>query len=409
MEAGAGQTARPEDEGLFYDAFRASPIAIALEDLEGRPLFANPALCSMLGFSEEEMRSKHCVEFSPTEDARKDWALFEQLRKGLIDQYQIEKRFFRRDGSMIWGRLNLSLLTHRTPPLVVALVEDITEKRRVQETLQEYGRAVEGVEEMIVVVDREYRYRIANNKFLKMRNMTKEQVVGRFAYEVLNEGVFEAVIKEKLDECFQGKVVRYEMKYTYPELGERDIFVSYFPIEGPAGIDRVACIVHDITDRKRMEEALRGMNRKLIEAHEGERTRIARELHDDIGQRLALLILNWDRLGTDDQISPAEFREAVTKARRDASNLAHDIQALSHKLHSSKLEYFGLAKAAASYCSELADQHKVQDRASLRGSPGRPVKGNCPLYVPCSAGSSAECDQTQPITPRRCIVQSHRE
>src|SRR6516164_8132208 len=104
------------DPQLFYDALNACPIGIALEDLEGRPLFANPALCSMLGFSEEEMRSKHCVEFSPTEDARKDWALFEQLRNGSIDHYQIEKRFFRRDGSMIWGRLNISLLTHRTPP-----------------------------------------------------------------------------------------------------------------------------------------------------------------------------------------------------------------------------------------------------------------------------------------------------
>src|SRR5215469_11207958 len=49
---------------------------------------------------------------------------------------------------------------------------------------------------------------------------------------ILNGGVFEAVVKPKLDECFQGKVVRYEMKYTYPELGERDLSVSYFPIEG---------------------------------------------------------------------------------------------------------------------------------------------------------------------------------
>src|SRR5215472_1925957 len=104
MEARAGQTARPEDEGLFYDAFRASPIAIAVEDLEGRPLFANPALCSMLGFSEEEMRSKHCVEFSPAEEAEKDWSLFQQLQAGAIDHYQIEKRYFRRDGSLVWGR-----------------------------------------------------------------------------------------------------------------------------------------------------------------------------------------------------------------------------------------------------------------------------------------------------------------
>jgi PAS domain S-box-containing protein len=226
--------------------------------------------------------------------------------------------------------------------------------------LKEYERAVEGVEEMIAVVDRKYQYVIANDKFLKMRNMTKGQVVEHFAHEVLNEGVFDTVVKEKLDECFQGKVVRYEMKYTYPAFGERDILVSYFPIEGPAGVDRAACIVQDITERKLMEQALRSMNQKLIEAHEEERTRIARELHDDIGQRLALLMWKLGRLGSDVQNLPPESRKAVVEAREDVSQLVRDIQAMSHRLHSSKLEYFGLVRAAVIYCSELSDQHKVE-------------------------------------------------
>src|SRR5215471_5892865 len=105
------------DYQLFYDAFNASPIGIAVEDIEGRPLYVNPALCSMLGYSEEEMRSKRCVEFSPPEDAEKDWALFQQLRAGSIDRYSLEKRFFRMDGSLIWGRLTISLLNHRVPPV----------------------------------------------------------------------------------------------------------------------------------------------------------------------------------------------------------------------------------------------------------------------------------------------------
>ncbi len=125
-------TTRGSDPALFLNVFRASPIGIALEDLEGRPLFANPALCSMLGFSEEEMRAKHCVEFSPPEDAQKDWALFEQLRAGSIDHYQLEKRFFRRDGSLIRGRLSISLVGSGTSRLVVAMVEDLSKKRADQ-------------------------------------------------------------------------------------------------------------------------------------------------------------------------------------------------------------------------------------------------------------------------------------
>jgi len=63
----------------------------------------------------------------------------------------------------------------------------------------------------------------------------------------------------------QGKVVRYEMRYEFPELGERDLFVSYFPIEGPAGLDRLAIILQDVTDRKRAEEELRLARERLAE------------------------------------------------------------------------------------------------------------------------------------------------
>jgi PAS domain S-box-containing protein len=65
------------------------------------------------------------------------------------------------------------------------------------------------------------------------------------------------VIKHKLDECFQGKVVSYEISYRYPEIGERDVSATYFPLEGPRGISHAVCVVCDITERKRAEKALR--------------------------------------------------------------------------------------------------------------------------------------------------------
>ena len=102
------------------------------------------------------------------------------------------------------------------------------------------------------MVDREYRFLLANRQYLKMRNMAREQVVGCLIPDVLGKEAFETVIKPKLDECFQGKVVRYEMKFSYPTVGERYLLLSYYPIEAVNGtIDRAACILHDITDRKR--------------------------------------------------------------------------------------------------------------------------------------------------------------
>src|SRR6516164_4121561 len=137
------------DTQLFRDVFTASPIGIPVENLDGQLLFVNPAFCSMLGFSEEELRSKHCVDFSPREDAEKDEALFQQLRAGSIDHYQLEKRYFRRDGSLIWGRLSISLLNSRPSPLVIAMVEDITEKKAAEEARFQQAAIIESSDDAI--------------------------------------------------------------------------------------------------------------------------------------------------------------------------------------------------------------------------------------------------------------------
>jgi signal transduction histidine kinase len=119
-----------------------------------------------------------------------------------------------------------------------------------------------------------------------------------------------------------------------------------------------SCI--DVTDRKLAAEALANMGRKLIEAHEEERTRIARELHDDINQRIALLTVELERWNQHLPESAVDIHDHIDHARQRLSEIANDIQALSHRLHSSKLEYLGLAAAANSFCREFSEQQKVR-------------------------------------------------
>ena len=165
----------------------------------------------------------------------------------------------------------LTILTHSRTEAREALRTTETDQKRYLERLQEYERTLEGLEEMIVVVDRDYRYVIANHAYLKHRGMKKEQVVGRTVSELVSPAVFEAVVKARLDECFRGQVAQYEMRCTYPSLGERDLFVSYFPIEGPGGVNRAACVLQDVTEKKRAAEELRASEdryRDLIEHSE---------------------------------------------------------------------------------------------------------------------------------------------
>lgn len=122
----------------------------------------------------------------------------------------------------------------------------------------------------------------------------------------------------------------------------------------------VLCVAADITERKLAEEALAGVGRKLIEAQEAERTRIARELHDDINQRIAALAMDLHMLRQD--LSPAEIDvgDRLDDARDQVRNLAADVQALSHRLHSSRLEYVGLKGAVTGFCRELSERQKLK-------------------------------------------------
>jgi len=112
----------------------------------------------------------------------------------------------------------------------------------------------------------------------------------------------------------------------------------------------------DITDQKLAQEALERMGGKLIEAQEKERSRIARELHDDICQRLALLSLELELAS---QGSKGVAKAGFAEIQQHCTEIASDVQALSHQLHSSKLDYLGLEAALRSCCEEFSNKHDV--------------------------------------------------
>jgi signal transduction histidine kinase len=125
----------------------------------------------------------------------------------------------------------------------------------------------------------------------------------------------------------------------------------------------------DITERKRSEEAIAGMGRKLIEAQEQERARIARDLHDDVGQRLALLAVELNRMRDFIPDSAGELLRQVDELEKQASEMSTDVHTLSHELHSRNLEYLGIVSAVKSFCKEYGDKYKADVNFAHEGIP----------------------------------------
>jgi two-component system, cell cycle sensor histidine kinase and response regulator CckA len=184
------------------------------------------------------------------------------------ERYQIECRLRAADGGYRWFLVQVEPVRDIADKIVkwFGTCTDIEDMKRAEAALREYARVVEGLEEMILVVDRDYRYLLANRAFLSFRGMSAEQVVGQTAEEVVGKEVFDSQVKEKMDECFLGKPVQYELPYDFPKIGRRLLSVSYFPIEGPTGIDRIACVLQDVTHRKLAEEALHQSEERFSKA-----------------------------------------------------------------------------------------------------------------------------------------------
>jgi PAS domain S-box-containing protein len=192
-------------------------------------------------------------------------------------------------------------------------------------------------------------------------NAAAERIFGFTEQEAIGQPVTMIVPPERrdierriLDRVMAGDRIVHDETTKMTKAGTRiTVSLTASPLKDASGtLIGVAKIARDLSEQERARDALSAVNRKLISAQEEERARIARELHDDISQRLALL-------ASDLSSTAIDSRHGSTRLRTEISQIASDVQALSHNLHSSKLELLGIAVAARFFCADFAEQQKV--------------------------------------------------
>jgi PAS domain S-box-containing protein len=146
---------------------------------------------------------------------------------------------------------------------VSCAVVDFTARKAAEDKLGQYERLVEGLDEMVAVVDRNHRYVLTNRTFLEVFGGAGVRLEGRSIREFRDRDVIERIVIPNLDRCFCGNTVLFSMEYDLPGIGVRDLSVSLSPIEVSGEVETVACVLRDITDMKRIEFIETGWRKRI--------------------------------------------------------------------------------------------------------------------------------------------------
>jgi len=255
----------------------------------------------------------------------------------------------------------LFTITFPPPPSTLdnALVSitDITERKRAEEALQRQANLLEQTHDAILVWEFPRTIIFWNRGAEQLYGFSRDEALGRRAHELLHTvhpapiPTFEAALER--DGEWTG-----ELGHTTRD--GRQIVVDSRQVLMRTGDNRKLVLEtnRDITERKRTEEALEDLAGRLIRAQEEERSRIGRELHDHISQRLGVLAIKIDQLRAE-PTTPHAAREALDALRQDTTEVTGDVHRLSHRLHSSMLDHLGLVPALHRLVAEVSERHDI--------------------------------------------------
>jgi PAS domain S-box-containing protein len=354
---------------------KSSDDAIIGKDLNGVVTDWNKGAERLYGYTADEMVGMSISLLAPPDRAGDLADILRKIRKGeSINHFETSR--LRKDGTYIDVSLTVSPVTDAEGRIVgmSAIARDISERKHQEAILREseerFRLVADTTPAMIWMSGTDKISTFANRAWLDFTGRTLEaELASGWA-----EGIHPDDLRKSMETYSQAFDRRESFRMEYRLLrhdGEYrwilDIGVPRFNQDGSfAGFIGSGV---DVTKSKQAEEVLASVSRRLIEAQEQERTRIAREIHDDIGQRLALLSVEIQQMKEIIPDSVVELRSRMEELEKRTWEISTDAQSLSHELHSSRLEYLGIFSAVKGFCKEFGDKHKVNVDFENRGVP----------------------------------------
>jgi len=383
-----------QSEERYRTLYHHTPAMLHSIDPEGRLVSVSDYWCEALGYQAEEVIGHHLAEF-----------LAPESRPELLDRNQ--PRFFRtgllRDISYSFIRKNgevvdvlLSAIAERDPQggivRSLAVLLDITQRKRMekdlrqaQEQLSQYSKDLERqvaertrevtsflayTPAVVYLKDRQGRYLLVNSRFADLLGRGQDQVRGRSDAEVFPPSLARQFQDNDGQVLASGRPRQFEEVIEQPD-GPHVYLSSKFPVQGEAGaVEAVWSVSLDITDLKRAQESLRRLSGMILASQEKERTAIARELHDELGQVLTALRMDavWLQrwLEGRDQGQAAERAQAMCQL---IDRTITEVRSIATRLRPAVLDDLGLVDALEWHTSDFEKRTGVRVRFSHQDVP----------------------------------------
>jgi PAS domain S-box-containing protein len=353
----------------------SSDDAIISENLSGIIVSWNAAAQRLFGYPEAEVIGKPITMLIPDELRDEEDFFHRRLAAGgHVQRYETVRVV--RHGRRVAVALTISLVRDSAGNIVgfSKIARDITDRKRAEHILRESEERFRLVADSAPVLI----WMSGTDKLCNFFNHGWLSFTGRSMAEELGEGWVSGVHPDDLENCLKihsasfDARVDFEMEYRLRRFdGEYrwivDFGVPRFEADGTFCGFIGSCV--DITERKFSAESLQALSGRLIHAQEEERSRIARDLHDDFSQSLALQCIDLEQLLKKLGQTETSDRTRLLKMLKRTKQLATDIRALSHQLHSNKLEYVGLLPAVSGLCGEIGEKYEIRVHFTECGFP----------------------------------------
>jgi len=364
-----------KSEEMFSKAFRQGPMALSLTSAATQCYIdVNESFEHFTGYSRGELVGRTPMEVGiwPKNSERPHFLKRLLAGDSLRD---VEFRFITKSGQTRVAQTSAELIEIAGEPCVLGAAMDVTDRTRAEQALVESEKRFRLMSDSAPVLmwmaDPDKLCTDFNKEWLRFTGRTMLQEVGKGWTEGIHSNDSDACLRIytkafdlRQQFSMEYRLRRHDGEYRWvlhkgvPRFLKDGTFAGY-----------IGCCI-DITEQKEAKAVQAELSGRLMRAHEEERVRIARELHDDVNQRLALLANGIQQL----EQSCASHEGKQGKAQLNAlwrltSEIATDLQHLSHELHPSKLQYLGLAAALRGLSHEFSQLHKTKVECVVRDLP----------------------------------------